>query len=153
MSCCRAAAHISSFASFVCLLRFFLSLFAISTSFRCLFVIAWPNASPSLPALLLLLLVFHLPSATCHFPLATCLLCAVLAHVYSILSLPVPLDLRGMLTAICMESSSCLAWLARLLASTELSSAPLGRRPNVTLVYLPAEKPPSPSPLKQKLWL
>lgn len=151
MSCCRAAAHISSFASFVCLLRFFLSLFAISTSFRCLFVIAWPNASL---ALLLLLLVFHLPSATCHFPLATCLLCAVLAHVYSILSLPVPLDLRGMLTAICMESSSCLAWLARLLASTELSSAPIQRRPNVTLVYLPATPPlPHPSSLKQKLWL
>lgn len=64
--------------------------------------------------------------------------------MYSILSLPVPLDLRGMLTAICMESSACLAWLARLLASTELSSAPIGRRPNVTLVYLPAEKPPSP---------
>lgn len=119
-------------------LLLFLSLFETSTSFRCLFVIAWPNASP------VLLPIFHLPSATCHFPLATCLLCAVLAHVYSILSLPVPLDLRGMLTAICMESSSCLAWLARLLASTELSSAPIGRRPNVTLVYLPAEKPPSP---------
>lgn len=106
----------------VCLcLSFFLSLslfsrlspLAISVPFRCLFVIAWPNALPVLPS------VFHLPSATCHLPLAAChlplatgLLRAVLAHVYSILSLPVPLDLRGMLTAICMESSSCLAWLA-----------------------------------------
>lgn len=111
-------------------------------SLRCLFVIAWPNALPSTAAF-----HFHLPSATCHschschLPLATRLLCAVLAHVYSILSLPVPLDLRGMLTAICMESSSCLAWLDAstplLPSSAQLSLALLGRRPNVTLVYLP----------------
>lgn len=62
--------------------------------FSCLFVTSWPNASPSA---FCLLPAFHL--------------CPVPAHVYFILSLPVPLELRSMLTAICMEPSRRSAWL------------------------------------------
>lgn len=93
--------------------------------------------------------LFHLPSATCHschschLPLATRLLCAVLAHVYSILSLPVPLDLRGMLTAICMESSSCLAWLD---ASTPLlPSSARAKAKCYSGLFTSLVSPPSPS--------
>lgn len=55
-----------------------------------------------------------LPGLMRRLPIAVCLLCPVPAHVYFILSLPVPLDLLAMLTAICTEHSphsSRFAWL------------------------------------------